>query len=54
MFSSEIIREIKYYVYLLSDPVNDKIFYVGRGKGNRIFQHLKDKNQNDKTKKFLS
>jgi len=53
MFSSEIIREIKYYVYLLSDPVNDKIFYVGRGKGNRIFQHLKDKNQNDKTKKIL-
>tara|TARA_B100001250_G_C19615734_1_gene707082 strand:- start:167 stop:895 length:729 start_codon:yes stop_codon:yes gene_type:complete len=53
MFSSEISREIKYYVYLLSDPITDEIFYVGKGKGNRIFQHLKDRNQNDKTKKIL-
>ena len=52
MFSSEIIKQMKYYVYLLSDPVSGEIFYVGKGKGNRVFQHFKEKNENDKVKKI--
>ena len=51
-FSSEIIQKIKYYVYLLSDPRTDEIFYVGKGKGNRVFSHLNDSSINDKTKKI--
>ena len=31
-----------YYVYLLVDPRDDRIFYVGKGKGKRIFQHALD------------
>jgi hypothetical protein len=50
--SSEIIKEIKYYVYLLSDPITDEIFYVGKGKGNRFFSHLKDTNESDKVRKI--
>ncbi len=52
MFTSEIIKEMKYYVYLLSDPINGDIFYVGKGKGNRVFSHLKDNSENEKTQKI--
>jgi hypothetical protein len=47
-FSSPVIKALKYYVYLYSHPVTGDIFYVGKGKGNRIFQHLKDKSDSQK------
>lgn len=31
-----------YYVYLLINPINDQIFYVGKGKGKRAEMHLKE------------
>jgi len=34
--------EIGNYVYSLSDPETNKIFYIGRGVGNRVFQHTKN------------
>ena len=52
MFTSDIIRKIKYYVYLLSDPISGEIFYVGKGKGNRVFSHLKDSSDNQKSRKI--
>ena len=36
-FPSEVIKELGYYVYRLIDPRNGETFYVGKGKGNRIF-----------------
>jgi len=41
-FSPEVIKELQYYVYRLVDPIGEKTFYIGKGKGNRIFQHVKD------------
>ncbi len=41
-FSAYVQERLGYYVYLLSDPRDKKIFYVGKGKGNRIFAHAKD------------
>lgn len=38
-FSSEIIEHLKFYVYRLVDPRNGETFYVGKGIGNRVFQH---------------
>ncbi|GEM_PF-2758863 len=40
MFDEDIKRKLKYYIYL--DPDTNDIFYVGKGKGNRVFSHLKD------------
>ncbi len=37
MFSPEVCDRIGYYIYLLLD--GDQAFYVGKGKGNRAFQH---------------
>lgn len=37
--SEELKDRIGYYVYLLVDPRDNKIFYVGKGHGNRVFQH---------------
>ena len=28
-----------FYVYNLIDPRNNSIFYVGKGKGNRMYKH---------------
>lgn len=39
-FPRYIIENLGYYVYLLIDPRTNKVFYVGKGTGNRIFDHI--------------
>lgn len=39
-FPQEVIDKIEWYVYRLIDPRNGETFYVGKGKGNRIFAHI--------------
>lgn len=39
MFKDEVSSAIGNYVYRLIDPRNGETFYVGKGVGNRIFQH---------------
>lgn len=41
-FTAEISEELNNYVYRLIDPRNGKTFYVGRGKGNRVFAHVNE------------
>lgn len=40
-FTDEVSNSLQAYVYRLIDPRNDETFYVGKGRGNRIFQHAK-------------
>lgn len=54
-FTKEVIKEIGNYVYRLIDPRDFQTFYVGRGTGNRVFQHAKDELKNiDKDEDELS
>lgn len=39
-FSEVVAERIGYYVYRLVDPRDNKTFYVGKGKGNRVFSHV--------------
>jgi hypothetical protein len=41
-FSAEVARRIGHYVYRLIDPRNGETFYVGRGEGDRVFQHARN------------
>lgn len=47
-FSSKTISNLKYYVYVYTDPDTHKPFYVGKGKGNRVFAHLVQQGESDK------
>lgn len=39
-FSQSTIENIGFYVYILQDPRDSKIFYIGKGIGNRVFDHV--------------
>lgn len=47
-FSHNTKESLQYYVYVYSDPDTKKPFYVGKGKGNRVFNHLKDQSESEK------
>lgn len=56
-FSPEVCKELDYYVYRLIDPRNGETFYVGKGKDNRVFEHVKqalklDKDEDEITVKY--
>lgn len=38
--SNSVIEKLKYYVYILIDPRDNKVFYIWKWKWNRIYSHL--------------
>ena len=42
MFDNLTSEKLHYYVYALINPINNKPFYIGKGKGNRVFAHKED------------
>lgn len=49
-FDSKTIKKLMNYVHLLSDPRTGDFFYVGKGKGNRVLNHLNDTSDNPKSR----
>ena len=46
-FAMKTKEALGYYVYVYSDPDTHKPFYVGKGKGDRVFNHLSDQSESD-------
>ena len=40
-FPAGVAEQLKWYVYRLIDPRNGESFYVGKGQGNRVFEHAR-------------
>lgn len=54
-FSEKAMNALNgFYVYALVDPRDDKVFYIGKGNGNRVFLHELEsgKQQNSEKKKL--
>jgi hypothetical protein len=46
-FPPDVVAKLKTYVYRLIDPRNGETFYVGKGRGNRVFAHIHDEQSLD-------
>lgn len=51
-FPREIHNDLKYYIYIYIDPRDNEIFYVGKGKNDRAFDHLSEESEKDKVKRI--
>lgn len=47
-FAASVTEKIEFYVYLLIDPRDEAVFYVGKGTGNRCFAHVAEARKTQK------
>lgn len=49
LIPADVLHKLGYYVYVLVNPLDQGIFYVGKGKGRRALAHLQDTRRSRKT-----
>jgi len=49
-FPRHVCEQLGFYVYLYLDPRSMKPFYVGKGRGNRVFSHARDRRDCNKVR----
>lgn len=49
---ASVQHKLGYYVYLYIDPRDESVFYVGKGKGERVLSHLKDSTDCEKVERI--
>jgi hypothetical protein len=42
MFDAKTSEKLGFYVYALRNPITSKVFYIGKGTGNRVFSHIQE------------
>jgi hypothetical protein len=47
--SAATARRLGWYIYAYVNPIDDRVFYVGKGHGRRVLHHLRDQNGGPKT-----
>ncbi|HEY0076122.1 MAG TPA: hypothetical protein VGB77_18620 [Abditibacteriaceae bacterium] len=52
LFSSGVAEQLGFYVYLYFDPFTDTPFYIGKGQGNRVFEHLEEQSETAKVQRI--
>ena len=52
LFSEKAIEQLNgFYVYALIDPRNDRVFYIGKGTGDRVFSHESESVRSQRSEK---
>lgn len=49
---ASVQQKLGFYVYLYIDPRDESVFYVGKGKGERVLAHLKDPAECEKVERI--
>jgi hypothetical protein len=49
---SGMAEKLGYYVYLYVDPRDGKVFYIGKGKGERCLDHLYEDDDHPKAQRI--
>jgi hypothetical protein len=50
--ADEVAEELKSYVYVYIDPRDGETFYIGKGKGGRLFSHLDEQSESEKVRRI--
>lgn len=53
-FPAGVAEQIGWYIYLYIDPRNEEVFYVGKGKDDRVFAHLEDESESRKVQRIAA